>query len=60
MGRPKVDERPPVRVRRVDGQHVSLPTVGVVLDPSAEVPAAVADELIASGVYEAVPTEVEP
>jgi hypothetical protein len=44
----------------VDGQHVSLPTVGVVLDPSAEVPAAVADELIASGVYEAVPTEVEP
>jgi len=57
--RSQADERSPVTVRRVDGQHVSLPTVGVVLDPSAEVPAAIADELIASGVYEAVPTEVD-
>ena len=54
MGQAKSDERPPVRVRRVDGQHVTLPTVGATLDPAGDVPAEVADELIASGVYEAV------
>lgn len=58
MGRAaKSDDRPPVRLRRVDGRHVTLPTVGATLDPAGEVPADVADELIASGVYEAVTTE---
>jgi hypothetical protein len=54
---PKSDDRPPVRIRRVDGQHVTLPSVGATLDPAGDVPAEVADELIASGVYEAVVTE---
>lgn len=58
MGRAsKSDDRPPVRLRRVDGQHVTLPTVGCTLDPVGDVPAEVADELIASGVYEAVTEE---
>ena len=58
MGRqPEPDDRPPVLLRRTDGNHVTLPTVGVTLDPTGLVPAEVADELIASGVYEAQPTE---